>query len=206
MLCFMPKPPAAAPSRRRRSRKESAGPRDRLLVVADDLFYRRGIRNVGIDEIIATAGVARASLYSHFASKDELVAEYVRRRADSWWKWFQESVEVRATAPARRLLAAFDVLGEWLATDDFRGCALQNACVELADAAHAGHLVAQANKSALRGYLAQLAAAAGARDPRALAEQLALLMEGAIVTALVEGSSAPARTARAAAAVLVRAH
>ena len=200
----MPRSTTPAPSRRRKATRPQQGPRERLLAAADELFYHRGIRNVGIDEIIATAGVAKASLYGHFASKDELVAEYVRRRAATWWTWFKAAVEARATTPERRLLAVFDVLGEWLAEDTFRGCALQNACIELADAGHAGHGVAVTNKRALRSYLVDLATQAGVHGPRASAEQLALLFEGAIVTALLEGSAAPARTARAAAQALLR--
>jgi AcrR family transcriptional regulator len=201
----MPTSRRAAPSPRRKPTGSDDGPRERLLAAADDLFYRRGIRNVGIDEIIATAGVAKASLYGHFASKDELVAEYVRRRGAAWGAWFREAVEARASSPERRLLAAFDVLGEWTVGGAFRGCALQNACVELADPKHAGHAAAVANKRALRTYLAELATEAGARDARGLAEQLALLIEGAIVTALLERSTAPARRARAAAQTLLRA-
>jgi AcrR family transcriptional regulator len=196
-------PRARAP--KRRTAETLVGPRERLLAAANDLFYNRGIRNVGIDEIIATAGVAKASLYAHFASKDELVAEYVRRRAADWWSWFHDAIEARGSTPKARLLGAFDVLAEWLADAAFRGCALQNACVELADASHAGHRLAATHKRALKAYLADLATQAGVRHPRAMADQLALLLEGAIVSALVDHSATPARTARAAAEALLRA-
>jgi AcrR family transcriptional regulator len=183
-----------------------AGARERLLHAADDLFYQRGIRNVGIDELIATAGIAKGSLYKHFPSKDELVAEYLRRRDESWRAWFQSAVESRATTPEERLIAVFDVLGEWLASADFRGCAFQNASVELADRSHPAQAVAAANKRAVRGYLAHLAREAGRAEPEALAEQLALIAEGAIVLTVVEGtSSARARAARAAATTLLNA-
>jgi AcrR family transcriptional regulator len=195
---------APTQSRRRASARPIEGPRERLLNVADDLFYRRGIRNVGIDEIIATAGVAKASLYNHFASKDELVAEYVRRRGAEWWAWFRAAVETRATTPEGQLLAVFDVLIEWVGDARFRGCALQNAGIELADPAHPAHLSVVTSKRAARAFLARLATDAGYRKPKAVAEQLALLFEGAIITALLEGSVAPARTARTAAAVLLQ--
>jgi AcrR family transcriptional regulator len=193
------------PSRRRNASPPVGGVRERLLKAADELFYQRGIRNVGIDELIATAGVAKASLYSHFESKDDLIAEYVRRRSDEWWTWFRESVESRAATPAARLMAMFDVLADWVAAPAFRGCALQNAAVELADATHAGHRAVVTGKRGVRAYLAELARQAGRRDANAVAEQLALLFEGAIVTALLEGSVTPALNARAAAAVLLRA-
>jgi AcrR family transcriptional regulator len=194
-----------AKSRPRAQSPSNAGVRDRLLDAADALFYERGIRNVGIDEVIATAGVAKASLYSHFSSKDDLIAEYVQRRSDEWWRWFHGSVESRASTPAARLMAVFDVLGEWVASADFRGCALQNAAIELADSSHAAHRVVVTGKRAVRAYLMELAREAEVRNGKALGEQLALLFEGAIVTALLEGSAAPARHARAAAAMLLRA-
>lgn len=183
------------------------GPRERLLRAADELFYTRGIRNVGIDEVIVAAGVAKASLYTHFRSRDGLVAEYVRQRDARWRTWFRESIQARASTPRKRLLAVFDVLAEWLASPGFRGCAFQNASIELADTTHPGHAAAAANKRAVRSYLAELARNAGVAEPGALADQLALLAEGAIVTALMQGSAATAavaRSARAAASVLLR--
>jgi AcrR family transcriptional regulator len=178
--------------------------RDRLLGAADALFYRRGIRNVGIDEIIATAGVAKASLYNHFASKDELILAYVQRRDDAWFAWFREEVERRASAPAKRLLAVFDVLIDFVGETSFRGCALQNTFVELADRAHPAHKAVLASKRALRGYLGDLAEHAGLAKPKAIAEQLGLLVEGALLTSSLEGSDTPAKTARAAAAALLK--
>ena len=201
----MPTRRPSSPPRRRATSRPAAGARERLLVAADALFYQRGIRSVGIDEIIAAAGVTKASLYHHFGSKDELIAEYVRRRGDEWWTWFRESVESRASSPAARLLAVFDVLAEWVAAPTFRGCALQNAAIELADASHGAHRVVVTGKRGVRSYLADLAAQARLRDPNAVAQQLALLFEGAIVTALLEGSVAPALNARAAATLLLRA-
>jgi AcrR family transcriptional regulator len=184
------------------------GPRERLLRAADELFYTRGIRNVGIDEVISAAGVAKASLYTHFRSKDELIAEYVRQRDARWRTWFRESVSARASTPRKRLLAVFDVLAEWLASPEFRGCAFQNASIELADVAHPGHVAAAGNKRAVRSYLDELARDAGVADPHALADQLALVAEGAIITALMGGraeTAAVARSARAAASALLRA-
>jgi AcrR family transcriptional regulator len=200
----MPRIPRGSAARTATVKKADA-PRERLLRAADELFYRRGIRNVGIDEIIAEAGVAKASLYKHFESKDDLVAEYVRQRDTRWREWFQREVEDRASTPRDRLLAVFDVLGEWLASPGFRGCAFQNATIELADAKHAGHAAAVANKRAVRAFLRDLAREAGVADPGPLADQLSLLAEGAIVTALMERTPTAARTARRAAAQLLKA-
>jgi AcrR family transcriptional regulator len=183
----------------------AAGARERILHAADELFYRRGVRNVGIDEIIAVAGVAKASLYKHFESKDALVAEYLRQRNARWLAWFVEAVERSADDPRERLLAVFQILEEWLAGPDFRGCAFQNAAVELADRRHEGHAAALANKQAVRAYLKELAARAGLRDPAAVSEELAVLAEGATILALLEGSPAAGRAARRAAATLLHA-
>src|SRR5690606_21971100 len=109
------------------------GPRERLLSVASELFYAHGIRNVGIDEIIARAGVAKASLYRHFPSKDDLVTEVLRQRDEAWFRDFRADVEARASNPKKRLLGVFAVLEAWFAGDLFRGCAFMNAAIELAD-------------------------------------------------------------------------
>ena len=182
----------------------SPGARARILAAADDLFYRRGVRNVGIDEIIAVAGVAKASLYKHFASKDALVAEYLRLRHERWYASFVAAVELLAEAPRARLVAVFHVLEEWFQSEDFRGCAFQNAAVELADRRHEAHAAVLANKRAVRAYLTELAAQAGLGDPEGVSAQLALLAEGAIITAQLEGSPAAARVARQAAETLLR--
>lgn len=184
--------------------KPTDSPRERLLAAADDLFYRRGVRNVGIDEVIAAAGVAKASLYHHYGSKDELIAAYVQRRGDDWWNWFRDMVDARASTPAGRLLAVFDVLKTWLDDPSFQGCVLQNTCVQLGDPSHAAHRAAVTAKREVRVYLADLARQAGRRAPEQLADQLALLFEGAVITARLERTSAPAAAARRAAAALLR--
>lgn len=179
--------------------------RARLVNAAQDLFYRRGIRNVGIDEVIAVAGVAKASLYKHFDSKDELVAECLRRRDADWRVWLVDQVEALSDVSTSKLLTVFDVLGSWLNDVTFRGCAFQNAVVELADAKHPAHHAAAVQKQALRAYLGELADQSGVRDPGALADQLALLIEGALISALLNGAPATIKTARSAAAALIAA-
>lgn len=177
--------------------------RERILRAAADLFYKEGVRAVGIDTIISRAGVAKMTLYKHFASKDDLVVEFLKRRDKRWMASFQESVERRTKNPLRRLLAIFDALDEWFQSDDFRGCAFINATVEFADRRHPGRKVALQHKERLRAYIFDLAKAAELRSPRRLADQLFLLVEGAIVTALMQGNPRPARHARQAAAALV---
>ena len=173
-----------------------ASPRDRILDVAATLFYRHGIRAVGVDTLIAEAGVAKMTFYKHFPSKDALVVTFLHRRDERWRGWLEAAVARRAPAPRARLLAVFDALEEWFASDDFRGCAFVNATVELADRAHPAHAVVAAHKQALARYLRELATAAAVAHPERLSRQLGLLMDGAIVTALREGTPRAAREAR----------
>jgi AcrR family transcriptional regulator len=184
-------------------RRRPEGARERILSAASRLFYERGIRNVGIDEIIATAGVAKASLYKHFASKDALIVEVLHEQDEAWRKHLEAGVAARGGTPKERLLAVFDVLEEWFGEVSFRGCAFINTTVELASPGHPGHAASREHKRRMRSYLRELAKAAKVKDADALAGHLALLAEGAIVTALMEQSAEPARRARSAAAQLL---
>ncbi len=181
------------------------GARDRILDAADALFYSQGIHRTGIDEIIATAGVAKASLYKHFESKDALIAAYVARRDEEWREAFERRLREGDHTPRERLLRVFDLLGEWFRTRAFRGCAFINASVELADARHAGHVAAVRNKRALRAMLTDLARQARLAHPERVADQLAMLADGAIVTAAMERDAGAAARARAVAELVVRA-
>lgn len=179
--------------------------RERILATAGELFYRRGTRNVGIDEIIGRSGVAKASLYKHFESKDALILEFLRQRHTAWREWFETAVQERTADPKQRLLAVFEVLEEWFRDPNFRGCPFINTTIEVADPVHPAHRVSAEVKGQFRTFLRRLAHAAGMQDPDTLAAQLALLVEGAIVTAFIDQSPAPARQAgQAAAALIVR--
>ena len=185
----MPKPPSA---------------RQRILDSASDLFYRKGIRNVGIEEIIARSGVAKMSLYKNFESKDALVVEWLRRRDQRWRHWFVTVVERSGSTPKRRILGVFDALAEWFGSRDFRGCAFINSAVELADPRHPAFRASVQHKELVYQYLWELTHAAGVTQPEALARQLLLLMDGATVSALLQGRGAEAaRDAKRAAEALV---
>src|SRR3954453_12507854 len=120
-----------------KSPDDSGGPaRDRIVSGATRLFYTRGIRAVGVDLVIAESGVAQTTLYKHFRSKDELIAECLHRLDDRYFRWFEQEVKTRAEDPRGRLAALFDVLDDWFQRPDFRGCAFINASVELADPGH----------------------------------------------------------------------
>ncbi len=182
----------------------ASGRRDQLLDTALALFCRDGFHGTGIDRILAESGVAKATLYKHFKSKDELILAALRREDERFRNRFMREVERRAAAPAGRLLAVFDVLEQHLGERDFRGCPFIKAAAEYASPEDPIHAAAAESKRLLRAYVRDLAAAAGAVAPRRLAQQLALLMEGATVLAQLSGDPSAARDSREAAEILLR--
>ena len=178
--------------------------RERILEAAYDLFSRQGIRAVGIDSIIERSGVARMTLYRHFASKDALVLAFLERREERWTKgWLQREVEARTDDPAERLLAIFDVFDGWFQQPDFEGCSFINVLLEIADPANELHRASADYLARIRTFVEGLAAAAGIADPEAFARQWHILMKGSIVAA-GEGDRGAARRAREIAALVLR--
>ena len=175
----------------------------RLLDGAEHLFYLEGIRAVGVAKVLEASGVGRASFYRHFESKDDLVVAVLRRRDLAWRRWLAESVSRLARESQDRPLAVFDALAERFAQADFRGCAFINTIVETADRDAPAHAVASEHKQLVIKYLDGLLAEGGWAYHRQLAPQLALLMDGAIVTALREGSPEAATRARSMARLLL---
>ena len=181
------------------ARRPSA--RDRLLDAADELFYEEGIHIVGIDRVIEKAGVAKASLYSTFGSKDELVRAYLTRRHERRRARITERLAAYST-PRDRLLGVFDALGDLFAEPGYHGCAFANATAE----SRPGSVAEQATqeyRAWTRSLLTGLARDAGAADPAALAGQLHLLYDGASWSARIDHDLAAATRARAAAAALL---
>ena len=178
--------------------------RDRLVDVSKDLFYREGFHAIGLDRILAEVGVTKTTFYNHFDSKEDLILEVLRTR-DHWWrKIFAERLRERAgTDPSGQLRAIFDVLDEFIAADEFNGCFFVNVSVEFPRPHAPAHRAAAEHKELMGAMLRDLALRAGARDPVALAEQLALLMEGSYVTRQVTGNRQAAAIGRRAAAVLI---
>jgi AcrR family transcriptional regulator len=167
---------------------EKSPPRQRLLAVAGDLFYRHGIRAVGVDAIAEAAGTNKMTLYRHFTSKDELVAEYLREAAkliDASWDRYAQAHPGDSLAQLRAWLT--EMAGH-VASADLRGCPLANAAVELPEKDHPARRVIEESKVAQRARLVQLARSAGLDDPDMLADELYLLLEGARVTAQSVGA------------------
>ncbi|MDE1903767.1 MAG: TetR/AcrR family transcriptional regulator [Alphaproteobacteria bacterium] len=181
----------------------AVSPRDRLLNTANDLFYRRGIHTVGIDEVIAAAGVAKMSLYRSFPSKDELIAAYLARRSGLYWDWWDRVVARHPGDPRRQLLALTASMRKRALRVGWRGCPFTNAACEFPAPDHPARHVAEANKREMRRRFRALAKAVGARSPARLADQLTLLFEGAYASALTFGHRGPARAVVDAAAAMI---
>lgn len=153
--------------------------RERILDTAAELFYRDGIRAVGIDTIIARSGVAKMSLYRNFASKDDLVSAYLERFRTSHRHWWDRVEGRHPDSPRAALGGLFVSLGHWLAHPQFAGCPFAIALRELRDEDNPAHRTAVAHKQEMRDRLTRLARSAGAAEPERLGLQLAILMDGA---------------------------
>jgi AcrR family transcriptional regulator len=181
-----------------------ADARERILAAAYDLFSRHGIRAVGIDAIIARSGVARMTLYRHFASKDELVLAFLERREQLWTRdWLETSVESRAANPAERLLAVFDVFDEWFHTADYEGCSFVNVLLEMPDRSSALNRASAEHLATIRAFLERLAREASVPDAESFAREWHILMKGSIVAA-GEGDCEAARRAKRMGVLLLR--
>jgi AcrR family transcriptional regulator len=179
--------------------------RERILESAYELFSRRGVRDVGIDELIADAGVAKATLYAHFSSKDDLVVAFLDRREQRWSLAFVETeARRRGTTPEERLLAIFDVFDEWFHRDDFEGCSFIKLLLEMG-AEHTAGRASVHHLENIRSMVQTLAQEAGLRDGEAFARSFHLLMEGSIVAAAA-GDDGAAQRAQAMARALIDQH
>ena len=180
---------------------EGGSPRDRLLAAAGELFYEHGVHTVGIDRIIERAGVAKASLYSIFGSKDGLVRAYLEARHEARRARVSAEIE-RHQDPKARLLAIFDVLASTVAQPRFRGCAFANAAAESELDSAAADVTRQVRRWLLE-TLSELAGTLDVADPATLARQLTLLYDGALAQARLDPTPAVAEAAKAAAGELV---
>src|SRR6185437_9614653 len=176
--------------------------RERILATAMDLFYREGIRAVGIDTIIDRSGVAKMSLYRHFASKDELVVAFLEEADRLYWQRWDRAMAEHPGAPRQQLASFFAMLARRLASPHYRGCPFINTASEFPDRDHPARAVCLAHKRRLRAELLRLSRGMGARDPDLLACQLLLLVEGAYSAAQTIGVEAAPGLEEAAAALV----
>jgi len=173
---------------------------EHIVQVADRLFYERGIHAVGMDAIRTAAGVPLKRLYSEFPSKDVLLEEVLRYRSGVWDEGIAGAAAA-ATSPREKLLAIYDFLDGWFRADDFRGCGFINTFGEMGAVSPGVAAIAREQKERFQEYVATLVDELGA--PAALADQLAILAEGAQTTAAISGNPTAAARAREAAATLI---
>lgn len=178
-------------------------PRDRILQAASELFYSQGIKATGVDAIAKLADSNKMTLYKHFPSKDDLVIAFLRKRDQDFTNWFVAQVDSKGDTPKDKLLAVFEVIGEWLEIPEFRGCAFINAAAEFPIEGNPVHQVSADFYDSFRSYLSDLAKQCGAKSPESLALQLSLLIEGAIVSEQMKRHSGIIEQAKQAAMILM---
>jgi AcrR family transcriptional regulator len=183
-----------------RLRATTSEARQRILETADRLFYEEGVRAVGIDRVIAEAGVAKMTLYHHFPSKDDLILAVLQYREKNVTEFFRVAMDRHKTkSPLRSFFAA---LKEWFESPGWRGCAFQNAAIELADPSHPGTAFVRGHKQRFFELLRSIVEKTFGKTTK-IAPVVALLVEGAIVTAVIHGTPTSADVARDAALKLV---
>ena len=183
-----------------------ASARDRIFAAARELFYRQGIRAVGVESIAQEAGATKMSLYRAFESKDDLVAECLKQAEREAWQWWEDTIAPHSQNPRAALLAIFDSLALKAKTCEKRGCAIGNAAVELTDDAHPARAVVVAYNREKRRRLRALCKALGAREHETLADGLQLLMDGAYLSRLSLGAAGPNASLSRAAESLIDAY
>ncbi|HVM06715.1 MAG TPA: helix-turn-helix domain-containing protein [Acidimicrobiales bacterium] len=180
-------------------------PRERVLETAYDLFSRRGVRDVGVDEVIERAQVAKSTLYHHFPSKEQLVLAFLDLREERWTlAWVEAEARTRGSTAEEQLLAIFDIFDEWFHRADFEGCSFVNVLLEMGPE-HALGSASARHLHHIRRIVRRLAKEAGVRDPSSFAHSWHLLMKGSIVSAC-EGDLEAARRAKSMACLLLEAH
>jgi AcrR family transcriptional regulator len=179
--------------------------RERILDTAFRLFYAHGVRGVGVDTIIASSGVAKATFYRHFPSKDDLAVAYLDRVDGRWRGQLQAAAAAAGPDPRARLVGMFNALLAICQQNDFHGCAFINTAAESAPGSSV-HARSVEHKAAVRAWVRDIAEQAHARDPDALARALTLLLDGALAEGVLDGDPSAARAAKEAAAALVETH
>jgi len=183
----------------------SASKRDELVQRAFKIFHEHGFHATGMDMLVQKTGISKTAMYRHFRTKEDLMLAVLRLRDEQFRNWLTTRIEQLAKTPEARLLALFDVLGEWFQCEDFKGCMFIKAAAEYQDDSHPLKAASAEHKRLLLIYFSTIAARTTARAPDLLARQLLMLKEGAIVTAQLQGIEGVADQARKAAIILINA-
>jgi AcrR family transcriptional regulator len=174
-----PRPRRGAPA------KGEVSARERILATASELFYREGIRAIGVDTIVERSGVSKTSLYRLFESKDALITAFAAEQDRLFWARWDRIEEQHADDPRALLEALLSGIAERIGRPAYRGCPFFNLATEFPDKNHPGRAVARGNKEELRARLATIVAKLGVTDPNRVASQLALMINGAYATGLI---------------------
>ena len=179
--------------------------REKILDVATLLFDARGINASGVDTIIAESGIAKATLYKYFPSKNQLIIAYLREKSDRFYAWLNQKLQSRKANPKEILYELCDLVEQWITTPEFHGLPFHIASVEFPDPAHPINSYSVELSNELQHYLIRIARLAGARDPDTLGQQLAIIFEGAALIERLSPGSGAAKRAKNAALTLIKA-
>jgi AcrR family transcriptional regulator len=179
--------------------------REKILATATNLFESRGIQASGVDTIIAEAGIAKATLYKHYPSKNLLITAYLRDKSDRFYEWLNSRLISKKANSLDILIALCELVEQWIMTPEFHGLPFHIASVEFPDPAHPINQYSAVLAVELQGYLSKIAATAGAKDPDALGQQLTILFEGAALVERLSPGLGAAKRAKNAALTLIRA-
>jgi AcrR family transcriptional regulator len=169
--------------------------RDKILTTAEQLIYQNGIHAMGMDLLVKTSGVARKSIYRHFANKEDVATAALIERDERWMQWFRTESD-KGKTPQERILNMFTVLNSWFESDSFRGCAFINTAGEVGDPEDPVRQIAKMHKQKLLDYTLELAEQLNVEHPGDLARQLLILLEGAITMSYVMGDGSAADNAQ----------
>jgi AcrR family transcriptional regulator len=179
--------------------------REKILLSASSLFESRGIQASGVDTIIAEAGIAKATLYKHYPSKNLLVTAYLRDKSDRFYEWLNSRLVSKKENSVEILITLCELVEQWIMTPEFHGLPFHIASVEFPNPDHPINQYSAVLAVELQGYLAKIAATAGAKDPEALGQQLTILFEGAALVERLSPGAGAAKRAKNAAITLIRA-
>lgn len=178
--------------------------REKILDVATLLFDARGINASGVDTIIAESGIAKATLYKHFPSKNQLIIAYLREKSDRFYEWLNDKLLAEKTNPKDILYELCELVEQWITTPEFHGLPFHIAAVEFPDPAHPINTYSVELSNELQHYLSRIAELAGVKDHDTLGQQLAIIFEGAALIERLSPGSGAAHRARNAAITLIQ--
>lgn len=178
---------------------------EKILATATSLFETRGIQASGVDTIIAEAGIAKATLYKHFPSKNLLITAYLRDKSNKFYAWLNSRLATKKADSIDILITLCELVEQWISTPEFHGLPFHIAAVEFPDPEHPINQYSSVLAVELQGYLSKIAATAGAKDPEAIGQQLTMLFEGAALVERISPGSGAANRAKNAAITLIKA-